>query len=183
MMSFFIKQNPLILMETIDEPQITDFYNEEPQGVKIINNLNEEFDEVQKEMNKVKKRMKTYRSFYDKYKHLRMPPMSQEYLDIFEEFLKDKFEYMDDHADRGVLQDLCESVQKVAYTLHPDPNPQSENNHVYWISRKLNELTGKKNEEACDHHIKTKLGELAIEHMNWLCSCETIIEKFMEDLR
>ena len=51
---FFIKRKTILsLMDTIDEPQITDYYNEEPQGVRIINNLNEEFDEVQKEMDKV----------------------------------------------------------------------------------------------------------------------------------
>ena len=169
-------------MNTIDEPQITDFYNDEPHGVRIVHRLNEEFADLQKEMDKVKKRMKMYYSFYDKHKYLRIPVISPKNLRIFEEFLKDKFDYMDDHADRGVLQDLCESVQKVSYVLHPDPNPQSENNHVYWISRKLNGLTGKNNEEACNHYIKTKLGELAIEHMNWICSCETIVEKFMEGL-
>ena len=164
-------------MDTIDEPQISDYYNDEPHGVRIINKLNEEFDEVQNEMDKVKKRMKTYRSFYDKHKYLRMPSMSQENLNMFEQYLKDKFEYMDDHADRGVLQDLCESVN------HPNLDPIFYvKNHAYWISRKLNELTGKKNEDACNHYIKTKLGELAIEHMNWLCSCEKIVEKFMEDL-
>lgn len=169
-------------MDTIDEPQIVDYYIDEPHGVRIVERLNAEFDELQNEMVKLKKRMKTYRSFYDSHKELRVPYISPKNLEIFEKFLKDKFEYMDDHADRGVLPDLCESVQKVSYVLHPDPNPQSENNHVYWISRKLNELTGNKNEEACKYHIKTKLGELAIEHMNWLCSCEAIVEKFMEDL-
>ena len=169
-------------MDTIDEPQISDYYNEEPNGVKIVERLNEEFSELQAEMDKLKQRMKTYRSFYDKHKRLRLPTMSAENREVFEEFLKDKFEYMDDHADRGVLQDLCESVHNVAYVHHPDPNPQSENNHVYWISRKLNELTGNKNEKACVYYIKKKLGELAIEHMNWLCSCETLVEKFMEDL-
>jgi hypothetical protein len=164
-------------MDTIDEPQITDYYTDEPNGVMIINKLNGEFDEVQKEMDKVKQKMKTYRSFYDKHKRLRLPTMSAENREVFEGFLKDKFEYMDEHADRGVLQDLCESVN------HPNLDPIFYvNNHIYWISRKLNELTGKKNEEACKHYIKTKLGELAIEHMNWLCSCETIVEKFMEDL-
>ena len=34
-------------------------------------------------MNKVKKRMTTYRSFYDKHKHLRMPFISQENFDSF----------------------------------------------------------------------------------------------------
>jgi hypothetical protein len=169
-------------MNTIDEPQISDYYNEEPNGVKIVERLNEEFAGLQAEMEKLKQRMKTYRSFYDKHKRLRLPTMSAENRKVFEEFLKDKFEYMDDHADRGVLQDLCESVQKVSYVLHPDPNPQSENNHIYWISRKLNELTGNKNEKACVYYIKKNLGELAIEHMNWLCSCETLVEKFMEDL-
>ena len=164
-------------MDTIDEPQVIDYYNDEPHGVKIVERLNAEFDELQNEMVKLKKRMKTYRSFYDKHKHLRMPPMSQENLNMFEEYLKDKFEYMDEHAERGVLQDLCESVN------HPNLDPIFYvKNHTYWISRKLNELTGNKNEEACKHYIKTKLGELAIEHMNWLCSCETILEKFMEDL-
>jgi hypothetical protein len=148
-------------MDTIDEPQITDYYTDEPNGVRIINKLNGEFDEVQKEMDKVKQKMKTYRSFYDKHKRLRLPTMSAENREVFE----------------GVLQDLCESVN------HPNLDPIFYvNNHIYWISRKLNELTGKKNEEACKHYIKTKLGELAIEHMNWLCSCETIVEKFMEDL-
>ena len=58
-------------MDTIDEPQITDYYNEGPHGVRIISKLNEEFDELQQQIDKVKKRMKTYRSFYDKHKHLR----------------------------------------------------------------------------------------------------------------
>ena len=170
-------------MDTIDEPQISDYYNDEPHGVKIVERLNAEFDELQAEMVKLKKRMKTYRSFYDSHKELRVPSISPKNLDIFEEFLTDKFEYMEDHGDYGsVLQDLCDSVNDVSYVYHPDPNPQSQNNHVYWISRKLDELTGEKNGEACNYHIKTKLGELAIEHMNWLCSCETIVEKFMEDL-
>ena len=169
-------------MDTIDEPQITDFYNDEPHGVRIVERLNAEFDGLQAEMVKVKKRMKTYYSFYDKHKYLRKPVISPKNLEIFEEFLKDKFEYMDNHMEIGVLQDLCESVQKVSYVLHPDPNPQSENNHVYWISRKLDELTGKKNGEACNHYIREKLGELAIQHMNWLCGSESLVEKFMEDL-
>ena len=170
-------------MSTIDEPQISDFYNDEPHGVKIINKLNEEFEQVQQEIDKTKKRMKTYRSFYNKYKHLRVPPLSVGNYMTFEEFLCDKFEYMDEHMDRGVLQDLCESVHDISYTYHPDPNPQSENNHIYWISRKLNELTREKNEEACNYYIQTKLGELAIKHMNWLCDCETIVNKFMEVLK
>ena len=170
-------------MDTIDEPQIVDYYIDEPHGVRIVERLNAEFDELQSEMIKLKKRMRTYRSFYNSHKELRVPYISPKNLEIFEKFLKDKFKYMDEHMDRGVLPDLCESIHSVSYVHHPDHNPQSENNHIYWISRRLNELTGNKNEEACKYHIKTKLGELAIEHMNWLCSCETIVEKFMEDLR
>ena len=33
--------------------------------------------------------------------------MSQENLDMFERYLKDKFEYMDEHADIGVLHDYA----------------------------------------------------------------------------
>ena len=39
------------------EPQILDYYNEFPSGVNIINKLNEEFDELQKENVKLKKEL------------------------------------------------------------------------------------------------------------------------------
>ena len=68
---FFVYQNKhSVLMDTIDEPQISDYYNEEPNGVKIVECLNEEFAELQADMDKLKQRMKTYRSFYDKHKYL-----------------------------------------------------------------------------------------------------------------
>ena len=37
------------------EPQMIDYYNEEPQMMKIIEKMNEELEEVQKENEKVKK--------------------------------------------------------------------------------------------------------------------------------
>ena len=89
---------------------------------------------------------------------------------------------MEERVDRGILEDLCESVREIDYAFPPDDNPQSEHNHIYWIFRKLNELTDKENPEACMYYIKKKLGELAVKHMNWICDKETIIETFMEDL-
>ncbi len=165
---------------TINEPQITDFYNEEPNGVKIINGLNDEFDDLYNELIKIKKIMNTYKSFYILHGYLRIPPITEENRKIFEEFLEDKFEYIEYHSDHDILTTLCNSIPDIPYTHHPDDNPQSEHNHIYWISRKLNKLTEKHNNEACEYYIKTKLGELAVKHMNWICDKETIIKKFME---
>ena len=39
------------------EPQIIDYYNEEPQIMKIIDKMNEEFNELQKEYEKLKKEL------------------------------------------------------------------------------------------------------------------------------
>ena len=39
------------------EPQIIDYYNEEPQMMKIIAEMNEELEEVQKEYEKLKKEL------------------------------------------------------------------------------------------------------------------------------
>ena len=40
------------------EPQITDYYNEEPYMMKIIDNMNEELSESQKENQIIKKKLK-----------------------------------------------------------------------------------------------------------------------------
>ena len=58
-------------MDTIDEPQIVDYYIDEPHGVRIVERLNAEFDELQNEMIKLKKRIENISFFLRCHKELR----------------------------------------------------------------------------------------------------------------
>lgn len=168
------------------EPQIIDYYNDEPIGAKIIQKLNEEFSELQSEMEELKKEhqkeLLMYRNFYDEHRNLRLPPISEDNKRLFETFLVNKLDYIGGNPDginSDVLIQLIESANRVSYVYHPDMNPQSEYNHLYSIIRKLNELTGEQNESACQEYIMRKMGDIAIQHMNWICDNETIISEFM----
>ena len=46
------------------EPQIIDYYNEEPQMMKIIEKMNEEFSDLQNEYEKLKKELNDYKKYY-----------------------------------------------------------------------------------------------------------------------
>ena len=50
-MNWFIKKLRM-------EPQITDYYNEMPTGVNVIEKMNEEFNILQKENDELKKKLK-----------------------------------------------------------------------------------------------------------------------------
>ena len=43
------------------EPQMVDYYNEFPSGINVIDRMNEEFDEVQKENEMLKKQLELYK--------------------------------------------------------------------------------------------------------------------------
>lgn len=48
------------------EPQITDYYNEEPYMMKIIDNMNNELSESQKENQILKKKLKLLEGNYNR---------------------------------------------------------------------------------------------------------------------
>ena len=55
-----------IQIKTMMEPQITDYYNEEPYMMKIIDNMNNELSESQKENQILKKKLKLLEGNYNR---------------------------------------------------------------------------------------------------------------------
>jgi len=67
------------------EPQIIDYYNETPSGVNVIEKMNEEFAQVQKENDELKKQLDVYKQKEERNKYPIVIYKDQEELDRIKE--------------------------------------------------------------------------------------------------
>ena len=170
----------------VNEPQLIDFYNEEPHGVHVIDKLNEEYEKLSAEKDKLQKQYESLKFEHDvlnsKIRHLRLPCIpNKELIEEFQDCVTSILQSIEDElgTDR-VLTELCNSM-----TLENDLETEDSvltGAYFIRISLRLNEVTGNENFLACKRYIRNCISELTVEHMDWICPIETIIEKIMEDL-
>lgn len=169
------------------EPQLIDFYNDEPHGVSVIDKLNEEYEKLSVEKEKLQKEYDSLKHSSDvinsEIKHLRLPCIPNTLLiEEFQDYITSIFQSIEDElGTERVLPELCNSMtEEKDYELGANSIPTEEYyTHIY---EKLNQVTGKKNLPACKRYIGMYLCELASEHLDMICPVETIVEKLMEDL-
>lgn len=169
------------------EPQLIDFYNDEPQGVNVIDKLNQEYEKLSAEKEELQKKYDSLKHSSDvinsEIRHLRLPCIpNTELIEEFQDFVTSILQSIEDElGTERVLPELCNSMTgEKGYILGANSIPTEEYyTHIY---EKLNEVTGGKNLPACKRYIGMYLCELASEHLDHICPVETIVEKLMEDL-
>jgi hypothetical protein len=168
------------------EPQLIDYYNDEPHGFHIIEKLNEEYEKLSSQKEQLQKQYDSLKHEHDslnsQIRHLRLPCIpNKELIEEFQDYVTSLLQSIEDDigTDR-VLTELCNSL-KLDNDLEIDV-PLPTEAYFTRISVRLNEVTGNKNSLACKRYIRNCISELCVEHMDWICVIETIIEKIMEDL-
>jgi hypothetical protein len=168
------------------EPQLIDYYNEEPHGVHVIDKLNEEYEKLSAEKDKLQKQYDSLKHNHDvlnsQIRHLILPCIpNKELIEEFQDYVTSLLQSIEDDigTDR-VLNELCNSMT-LENELETENSLPTEAYFIR-ISLQLNEVTGEKNFLACKRYIRNCISELTLEHINWICPVETIIEKIMEDL-
>ena len=147
------------------EPQITDYYNEMPHMVNIIDNMNNELSNVQKEYEDLKKEHKKYKEVLNKYDPPIIIVRSKEEYDSYNDKLNNVFtskikEVMND-PDIGIINIMRRRIFKsdtfydtmILDQMKGRSLLRGDETCVDIIINELNKLTNYKNEEWCYYRI------------------------------
>ena len=172
------------------EPQLIDCYNDEPQGVYIINKLNEEYEEVLKKNKQLEEKSKYLERQNDlilqQCKKYKIPPVKissineydifSEKVEAYEQFVKDIMTSIEDDGD-DISRVLSEDY--ITYNDTSNKDTKSET-YIYKMIQELNEMTGNNNYEWCENHILTRVEKMVIRHVSWIIGAEEFTEGIME---
>ena len=169
------------------EPQLIDYYNDEPHGVHVIDKLNQEYEKLSAQKEQLQKEYDSLKHEHDslnsQIRHLRLTCIpNKELIEEFQDYVTSLLQSIeDDLGTERVLPELCNSMtNEKDYELGANSIPTEE--YYTHISEKLNQVTGGKNLPACKRYIGMYLCELSSEHLDHICVIETIVEKLMVDL-
>jgi len=136
------------------DPQIIDFYNELPQGVNVIDKINEEFNELQKKYNELEDKVNQFKAPYiivetiEKYKKYD-DIISNQFRIKIKDFLEDKemglFAIVNNSngIDCNTIYDKYNNGTRLAGTCREK------------IINELNNITNNKNKEWCECRVWT----------------------------
>ena len=119
------------------EPQLIDYYNEIPHGINVIDKMNEELSEAQKEIEELKKNQKTEEQ--NKFmKRFQMPRIKVNSVEEYEE-------------KQNKLSKFCEYIMNIIAT-HADVD-----DIISDLTNKLDDLTDNLNKAWCENRIITSI--------------------------
>ena len=148
------------------EPQIKDYYNEFPDGINVIDKMNEELDEAQKEIEELKLNQKTKeeKNFMKKFQ---MPRIK---VDSFEEYKEkeNKLEEFNEYIKNIMIDDNFNTRYEklelefhnygLSDDIHHGPGlVEDPDAIIYKIIDKLDDLTDNLNKEWCEKRILTSI--------------------------
>ena len=109
------------------EPQIIDYYNEIPSGVNVIEKMNEEFAQVQKENDELKKQLDVYKQKEERNKDPIVIYKDQEELDRIKEEAYSEFysDLMKVNFEYGLFPHLNFAVERLLHKLLKDKERKS----------------------------------------------------------
>ena len=151
------------------EPQLIDYYNDMPNGINVINKMNEEFLELQKENDKLKEennKLKDKNESYEKFmRKFQMPRIKVNTVDEYQQIeikMNEFSEFIENSLEEGKLP----SPAKDCVGLYEDPYAASDiaDNYCLKLTEALDDLTNHQNIEWCKYRIK-----ISIEIFKKLC--------------
>jgi hypothetical protein len=159
------------------EPQVIDYYNEMPMGINVIEKMNEEFIELQKNYDKLNKVVNKYRipcfkvDTVEEYNE--WTKKLEKFTEKIHEIIKDEESGLTGLPTSGMiggryLSNLYDLAQLYKFNIdgryyydYGSPNfPHEEKSIEQKLIEELNKLTGYKNEEWSVHRIKFCLKEI-----------------------
>ena len=136
------------------EPQLIDYYNDEPHAINIIDKLNEEYEEAMtkiKQLEEENKELQQQQKILQKYKKPDMP--SYEELAIFEETTKQFiiFMYGGDEDEMDLGPDLFNDYKHIDDKVYNSPayGSYKKESLIHKLIDKLDILTNHQNYEWC----------------------------------
>ena len=161
------------------EPQIIDYYNDLPFGINVIEKMNEELSELQKEVNKQNSKLNKFKSpiivvnsvegyldLEDKINNFIIKIKNS--CDIF--FLREYPENYYEHCCRNDHDPMCRGWRDWHYNKR----------FVDELINELNEITQGKNKEWCEFRIilaiETCLGKSDFKYLDEIKKVETIAD-------
>ena len=136
------------------DPQIADFYNDEPHMVHVINQLNAEYEEAMKTIVKLRKEN-------IRLKERTLPPEipdDDDVIEAFERKISDTFlEWCE--GDLGNYEPLSTKLMDDYKSYN---NPSYKNSLIKQLISDLNDLTGKKKPKWCELMVLSTLESVGI---------------------
>jgi hypothetical protein len=145
------------------DPQIIDHYNEMPSEVNVINKMNEELSEIQKENDNMKNELDNMKQELDKYlkvmNKFKMPRIKVNSVEEYKEFetkLEEFGEFIDSEMDDQTTRSFMHSHLR-NYGHIEDTNAILYNPNLVILIDKLDGLTNRLNREWCECRILTSV--------------------------
>ena len=144
------------------EPQLIDYYNDEPHMVHVIEKLNEEFEEAQSQIKELKLQLEKEKRNSSKMIAFTRPPCIEDEecdLEAFEEDIRGKF--------LEICKNDIDDYEPLSYKLMHDYNRYysiNKDSLIKYIINKLNEYTHSQNPKWCEFFILTTLEAYGINH-------------------
>ena len=146
------------------EPQIKDYYNEFPDGINVIDKMNEELEEAQKEIETLKKKEEKYDKVMKKFQ---MPRIKVDSVEEYKE-KENKLEEFNEYIKNIMIDDNFNTRYEglelefhnygLSDDIHHGPGlVEDPDAIIYKIIDKLDDLTDNLNKEWCEKRILTSI--------------------------
>lgn len=142
------------------EPQVIDYYNEMPMGINVIEKMNEEFIELQKENNILKEKLEEYDKLLKKFQMPRIKIDTVGEYQLFNTKLEEFEEFVAGESPKYSFIDFHNHYYNYGLSDDVMPGPgciEDENGIIYKLINKLDELTYHRNREWCQCRILTSI--------------------------
>ena len=141
------------------EPQIKDYYNELPDGINVIDKMNEELEEAQKEIETLKKKEEKYDKVMKKFQMPRIKVDSVEEYKEYDRKLEEFGEFCKNSFENGKLpnfynEDSCGVSIMPWYEAEPKKEEWLLN-----LIKELDKLTNHQNIDWCRYRINMAVNE------------------------
>ena len=140
------------------EPQMIDHYNELPHAVNVIDKMNEELSESQKENEKLKIELERFHKLMNRFNMPRIKVDTVEEYQLFESKLEEFENFIEEELSGKSWLDIIKNYHNYGLSDDIMPGPgcvEDVNGFIYKFINKLDELTNHLNREWCEYRVLT----------------------------
>jgi len=135
-----------------------DYYNELPHSVNVIDKMNIELSEIQKENEKLKIELEGFHKLINRFNMPRIKVDTVEEYQLFESKLEEFKNFIEEELSGTNLLDIVNHYHNYGLSDDTMPGPgcvEDENGFIYKFVNKLDKLTNHLNREWCENRILT----------------------------